>query len=47
LGRQKEQRKKYKNIIHGGIYWSPIGKPKHNNQPKTGGRDGGEHGGDI
>jgi hypothetical protein len=47
LGRQMEQHKNYKNTIHGGIYWPPIGKPKHNNQPKTGGRDGGEHGGDI
>jgi hypothetical protein len=37
----------YKNTIHGGIYWLSIGKPKHNNQPKIGVRDGGEHGGDI
>jgi hypothetical protein len=36
-----------KNTIHGGIYWLPIGRPKHNNQPKTGGQDGGEHGGDM
>jgi hypothetical protein len=47
LGCQIERRKNYKNTIHGGIYWPPIGKPKHNNHSKTGDRDGGEHGGDI
>ncbi len=47
LGRQMERRKIIKNTIHGGIYWPPIGKPKHNNQSKTGGHNGGEHGGDI
>ncbi len=39
--------KNIKNTIHGGIYWLPIGKLKHNNQPKTGGRNGGENVGDI
>ncbi len=47
LGHRMEQHKNDKNTIHGGIYRLPIGKPKHNNQPKTGGRDGGEHEGDI
>jgi hypothetical protein len=42
-----ERSKIYKNTIHGGIYWPPIVKLKHNNQPKTGNRDGGEHRGDI
>ena len=42
-----EQRKNNENKIHGGVNWPPIGGPKHNNQPKTGGRDGGEHGGDM
>ena len=35
------------NKIHGGVNWLPIGGPKHNNQPKTGGHDKGEHGGDM
>ena len=36
------------NKIHGGINWPPIGGPKHNNQPKTGGRkNGGWHGEDV
>ena len=47
LGRRMEQRKNNKNTIHGGIYRPPIGKPKHNNQPKTGSRGGEENGGDI
>ncbi len=47
LGRRMERHKNYKNTIHGGIYWPPIGKPKHNNQPKTRDRDRREHGGDI
>ena len=36
------QNNEYK--IHGGKNWLPIGGPKHNNQPRTGGRDGGYHG---
>ena len=47
LGRRMEQCKNDKNTIHCGIYQPPIGKPKHNNQPKIGGRDGRDHGGDI
>ena len=47
FGRQMEQRKNNENKINGGINWPPIGGPKHNNQPKTGNRDGGEHGGDM
>ena len=39
LGRQMEQRKNNEKKY--------IGGPKHNNQPKTGGRGGGEHGGDM
>ncbi len=42
-----KQRKNNENKVHGGINWPPIGEPKHNNQPKTGGCDGGEHGGDM
>ena len=47
LRRQIEQPKNNENKIHGGVNWPPIGKPKHNNQRKTGGRDGGQHGGDM
>ncbi len=46
-GVEQSDAKKLKKTIHGGIYWPPIGGPKHNNQPKTGGIDGGEHGGDM
>jgi hypothetical protein len=42
-----KRRKNDKNTIHGGIYWPSVGGLKHNNQPKTGGRDGGEHEGGI
>ncbi len=38
---------KNENKIHGGVNRPPIGGSKHNNQPKTGGRDGGEYGGDM
>jgi len=35
--------KKQNNKIHRGLKWLPIEKKTHNNQPKTGGRDGGDH----
>ncbi len=47
LGRRTERCKNNRNTKHGGIYWPPIGRPKQNNQPKTGSHDGGEHGGDM
>jgi hypothetical protein len=42
-----EQRKNNENKIHDGINQPTIGGPKHNNQPKIGSRNGGEHGGDM
>ena len=47
LGRRMEQHKNNENKIQGGVNQPPIGGPKHNNQPKTGGRNIGEHRGDI
>ncbi len=47
LGCQMEQLTNNENKIHGGVNQPPIGGPKHNNQPKTGGHNGGEHGGDM
>jgi hypothetical protein len=42
MERQKNQYEK-----HHGIKWPPIDHFAHNNQPKTGGRDGGEYEGEI
>jgi hypothetical protein len=42
--RSKAKKKIYNTCWH---LAAPIGGPKHNNQPKTGNRDGGEHGGDM
>ena len=47
LGHRMEQHKNNENKIHGGVNRPPIGGPKHNNQPKTGVRNGGEHVGDM
>ena len=47
LGRRMEQCKNNENKIHGGINRPPIGRPKHNNQPKTGSCNGGEQRGDM
>ncbi len=47
LGRRMELPKNNENNIHGGVNWPPIGKSTHNNKPKTGSRNGGEHGGDM
>ena len=30
-----------------GLRWPPIVKKSHNNQPKTGGRNGGDYGGEA
>ena len=47
LGRRMELPKINENNIHGGVNWPPIGKSTHDNQPKTGSRSRGEHGGDM
>ena len=33
--------------IRRGLEWPPIDKITHNNQPKTGGRNGGDYGGEA
>jgi len=47
LGRQIERRKINENEIQHGLRWLPINEIVHNNQPKTGGRDGGDYGGEA
>jgi len=44
LGAAHEVTKNKKNKIRRGLRWPPIGKKTHNNQPKTGGCDGGDYG---
>ncbi len=39
--------KKIQYEIHHGLNWPPIDHFTHNNQPKTGSRDGGEYEGEI
>ncbi len=47
LGRRMELPKINENNIHGGVIWPPIGKSTHDNQPKTGSRNRGEHEGGM
>ncbi len=47
LGPRMKLPKINENIIHGGINWPPFGKSTHDNQPKTGSRNRGKHGGDM
>ncbi len=47
LGHWIYQRKNNENKIRGSVNWLPIGGPKHNNQPKTGSRNGGENWGGM
>ena len=42
----EHQQDKY-NKIHGGLRWSAIDNNTPNNQPKIGGRDGGEYTGEV
>jgi len=39
--------KNKKNNLHRGLRLPPINNNTHNNQPKTGGRNGGDYGGDA
>jgi hypothetical protein len=47
LGQQIDQQKNIKYKIHRGLKWPPVDDYQHNNQPKTGSRNRGEHGGDM
>jgi hypothetical protein len=47
LGRQTERRKIKFIKIRRGLKQPPIDQTSHNNQPKTGGRDGGDYGGEA
>ncbi len=47
LGHRMKLPKINENNIHGGINWQPIGKSTHDNQPRTGSCNRGEHGGDM
>ena len=47
FGAANKVTKTKKNKIRRGLRWPPIGKKSHNNQPKTGGRNGGDYGGEA
>ena len=47
LGRQIERQKINKHEIHHGLRQPSINNGSHNNQPKTGSRDGGKYGGEV
>jgi hypothetical protein len=47
LGRQIERQKIKKHEIHHGLRQPLINNGSHNNQPKTGSRDGGKYGGEV
>ena len=47
LGRRIERQKNIYYKIHHSLKWLPVDDFKRNNQPKTGGHEGGEHGGDM
>ena len=46
LGRRIERQKINENEIQHGLTWPPINEFLHNNQPKTGSRDGEDYGGE-
>ena len=46
LGRRIERQKINENEIQHGLTWPPINDFLHNNQPKTGSRDGEDYGGE-
>ncbi len=47
LGHRIEQQKRNKYKIHRGFKWLLVDDFKRNNQPKTGGRNGKEYGGEV
>ena len=47
FGAANKVTKTKKNKIRRGPRWPPFGKKSHNNQPKTGGRNGGDYGGEA
>ena len=47
LGRRIERQKINENEIQHGLTWPPINEFLHNNQPKTGSRDGEDYGGEA
>jgi len=47
LGRRIDQQKINKHKIHHGLRQLPINNGSHNNQPKSGSRDGGKYGGKV
>jgi hypothetical protein len=46
-GVELSDKKIYKHEIHHGLRWPSINNGSHNNQPKTGSRDGGKYGGEV